>query len=74
MAANSCVMNAATVGLGFAGFYALREYMRGGQCTSDVRMDGKGGGNSTLTYSSRIKRSGKETTNTKYVGPTLNYF
>ena len=42
MAANSWVMNAATVGLGFAGFYALREYMRGGQCTSDVRMDGKG--------------------------------
>ena len=41
MAANSWVMNAATVGLGFAGFYALREYMRGGQCTSDVRMEGK---------------------------------
>ena len=42
MAANKWLMNAATVGLGFAGFYALREYMRGGQCTSDVRMDGKG--------------------------------
>ena len=41
MAANSWVMNAATVGLGFGGFYALREYMRGGQCRSDVRMDGK---------------------------------
>ena len=34
--------NVATVGLGFAGFYTLREYLRGGQCTSDVRMDGKG--------------------------------
>ena len=33
--------NVATVGLGFAGFYTLREYLRGGQCTSDVRMDGK---------------------------------
>ena len=42
MAANNWVMNAATVGLGFAGFYTLREYMRGGQCKSDVRMDGKG--------------------------------
>ena len=59
MAANSWVMNAATVGLGFAGFYALREYMRGGQCKSDVRMDGKGRGNSTLTDSSRIEISGK---------------
>ena len=33
--------NTATVGLGFAGFYALWEYLRGGQCKSDVRMDGK---------------------------------
>ena len=49
MAANKWVMNAATVGLGFAGFYSLREYMRGGQCRSDVRMDGKGMGQFNTT-------------------------
>ena len=31
----------ATVGVGLAGFYALRQYLRGGQCRSDARMDGK---------------------------------
>ena len=41
MGPNKWVTGVATVGVGFAGFYALRRYLRGGQCRSDARMDGK---------------------------------
>ena len=41
MGPNKWVTGVATVGVGFAGFYALRQYLRGGQCKSDARMEGK---------------------------------